>query len=86
MKQLLVVGILWNCPGGPLGRLLPAAAKVHLCAPQLVLEAYDPARARQARRRVAELGEPAQLYACRAVRCSAPLVSWNTTPTFKEPQ
>lgn len=84
MKILAVVWTAYACAGGSCGAMLPPRAQPLLCRAVPALELYDPAREAEARRRVAALGDPAALYACRGVRCSAPLSSWNVIVTFKE--
>lgn len=83
--MLLVVYTAWTCPGGLLAGFWPAAAKPLVCSARPAIEAYDPARAAAARRRVVDLGPPAQLYALtQGVKIGPPLVDWATTAVFKE--
>lgn len=84
MKMLLVAFTAWTCPGGFLSNFWPAAARPLVCAPRPAVEAYDPAQAVRARKRVLELGAPAQLYLCRGDRCGEPLVEWNVEAKIKE--
>ena len=84
MTWYAVAYLAWACPGGWLGRLVPAAARPLVCSPRPAVELYDPARAAAARRRVSALGPPAALYACRAGRCRGPLSSWSSAVNFQE--
>lgn len=84
ITRYCVAFIAWVCPGGMLSSLWPAAARPLVCEARPAVEFYDPARRFAARRRVEDLGRPAQLYACRGTRCGPPLVYWSTLPQFTE--
>lgn len=84
MIWFLVTWISWACPGGPLGGLVPAAARPAVCRPEPRFEVYDPALERRARARVRELGGGAELRRCRGLRCSGNLADWKTDVEFKE--
>lgn len=84
MTLLLVVYTAWTCPGGLLAGFWPAAAKPLVCSARPAVEAYDPARAAAARRRVVDLGQPAQIYAAKGAVIGPPLVDWKTVADIKE--
>ncbi len=97
MTHLAVAFTAYLCPGAltllgfqiQLARLpesaKPALALVGVCQARPALELYDPARAGEARARVAALGKPAQMYVVTdGAEVGPPLVDWPTAPTFKE--
>jgi hypothetical protein len=85
MKVLAVVWTAYSCAGGAsCGKIIPPAVQPYICHASPTLELYDPARARQARARVAALGAPAALIPCHGIVCGAPLSMWSTNVSFRE--
>jgi hypothetical protein len=80
MRWLRVAWIAWQCPGGLLAGLWPAAARPIICQPAPAVEDYDPARRAKAEARARDLG--ADLQACRMGRGCRSLTHRETVTTF----
>ena len=84
MSFFFVAWLSFNCPGGFLSGLVPAAVRPFACAPEVKLERFDPAQYPQAQSLVRVAGPTARIYRCDARRCREIGTRWRTEVDFKE--